>query len=69
MSIFYEAKNVPVNSCMMFSNREEAVNFPRGDVILGFCKVCGFISNIAFDPLKLDYSETGSAPHSESRLT
>jgi len=56
MSVFYEAKNVPVNSCLMFSNREEAVNFPRGDVQLGFCKACGFISNLAFDPLKLDYS-------------
>jgi SAM-dependent methyltransferase len=56
MSIFYEAKKVPVNSCMMFSNREEAVNFPRGDVILGFCGACGFISNVAFDSSKLDYS-------------
>ena len=56
MSIFYEAKNVPVNSCMMFSNREDAVNFPRGNVVLGFCKVCGFISNVAFDSSKLDYS-------------
>jgi SAM-dependent methyltransferase len=56
LSIFYEAKNVPVNSCMMFSNHEEAINFPRGDVLLGFCKSCGFISNVAFDQSKLDYS-------------
>jgi SAM-dependent methyltransferase len=56
MSIFYKASNVPANSCMMFSNHEEAVNFPKGNVILGFCESCGFISNVAFDPLKLDYS-------------
>ena len=56
MSIFYEAKNVPVNSCMMFSSHEEAVNFPRGDVVLGFCGTCGFISNVGFDSTKLDYS-------------
>ena len=56
MSAFYEAKNVPVNSCMMFSSHKEAVNFPRGDVVLGFCGSCGFISNMVFDPLKLDYS-------------
>jgi len=56
MSIFYKASNVPANSCMMFSNHEEAVSFPKGNVILGFCESCGFISNVAFDPLKLDYS-------------
>jgi SAM-dependent methyltransferase len=56
MSIFYEASDVPVNSCLMFSNREEAINFPRGDVLLGFCETCGFISNLAFDASKLDYS-------------
>ena len=56
MSVFYEARNVPINSCLMFSNREEAVNFPCGDVLLGFCKTCGFISNLAFDQSKVDYS-------------
>jgi len=56
MTIFYEVKNVPINSCMMFSSHAEAVNFPRGEVLLGFCKSCGFISNVAFDASKLDYS-------------
>ena len=56
MSIFYTANNVPANSCMMFSNHEEAVSFPKGDVVLGFCGNCGFISNVAFDQSKLDYS-------------
>jgi len=56
MSIFYEAKNVPINSCLMFDNQKEAINFPRGDVVLGFCGSCGFISNVAFDPLKVDYA-------------
>jgi SAM-dependent methyltransferase len=56
MSVFYNAKNVPINSCLMFSNREEAVNFPRGDVVLGFCSSCGFISNVAFEPSKVDYA-------------
>ena len=56
MSIFYEARSIPVNSCIMFSNSIEAINFPRGDLILAFCENCGFISNIDFDPLKLDYA-------------
>ena len=40
----------------MFSNSREAINFARGDLILGFCENCGFISNVAFDPIKLDYA-------------
>ncbi len=40
----------------MFSNPSEAISFARGDLILGFCENCGFISNIAFDPSKLDYA-------------
>jgi SAM-dependent methyltransferase len=40
----------------MFSNQEEAVNFPRGDVVLGFCSSCGFISNVAFEQSKVDYA-------------
>jgi SAM-dependent methyltransferase len=56
MEVFYEAKDVPINSCLMFTTQQEAVSFPRGDVILGFCKSCGFISNLAFDPSKVDYA-------------
>ena len=56
MSVFYEARSIPVNSCIMFSNSSEAINFPRGDLILGFCENCGFITNLDFDPLKLDYA-------------
>ncbi len=56
MEVFYKAKSVPINSCLMFSSQQEAVAFPRGDVVLGFCKSCGFISNLAFDPSKVDYA-------------
>ena len=38
------------------STQQEALKFPRGDIALGFCGECGFISNVAFDPLKVDYS-------------
>jgi len=55
MSVFYEAKNVPTNSCLMFSTEAEATSYPRGDVVLAFCNNCGFISNIAFNPSKIDY--------------
>lgn len=56
LEIFYEANNVPVNSCLMFSSREEAIAYPRGDVNLAFCNTCGFITNTTFEPSKINYS-------------
>jgi hypothetical protein len=56
MTIFYKANNVPTISCLLFSNQEEAASIPKDDVVLGFCEKCGFISNVVFDPSKLDYS-------------
>lgn len=47
--VFYEVRNVPVHSCLMIPTQEEALNFPTGDVVLGFCPECGFITNVAFD--------------------
>jgi hypothetical protein len=56
MAVFYEVRNVPVHSVLLFHTREEAVNCSKGDVALGFCQQCGFISNLAFDPQSHDYS-------------
>ena len=49
LSIFYEVRQVPVHSCLMMSSPEEALDFPCGDVVLGFCESCGFITNVEFD--------------------
>ena len=54
--LFYEVKKIPVNSCILLSSPQEALDFPRGDVNLGFCNNCGFISNMAFEPSKVTYS-------------
>jgi SAM-dependent methyltransferase len=56
ISVFYEARDVPVHSCVMMPTQQQALNFPRGDIFLGFCEDCGFISNVAFDPSVQDYS-------------
>ena len=56
VSIFYTLDSVPVNSVLLIPSHEEAVQFPRGEIALGFCKSCGFISNYAFDPVKIEYS-------------
>ncbi len=56
ISIFYETKNVPVNNCLLLSSKQQAENFPTGNVTLGFCNDCGFIFNIDYDSCKVDYS-------------
>ncbi len=55
MSTFYEVENVPVHTCVMLSTRQEALRFPKGKVVLGFCEECGFISNVAFDSSAVNY--------------
>ncbi len=54
--VFHEIKNVPVNSVMNCDTREQALSFPRGDIILGLCEQCGFIYNTAFDRNRVRYS-------------
>ena len=49
IQVFYQVKDVPAHSCLMFDTREEALAFPRGDIELGFCRGCGFIGNMRFD--------------------
>ena len=58
LSIFYEAKNAPVHSCVMLPTQQEALAFPSGEIALGLCRECGFISNVVFNPSMLDYSST-----------
>jgi SAM-dependent methyltransferase len=53
---FYRLHGVPAHSCLMLSSREEALAFPRGDIELGFCRGCGFIGNLRFDPALNRYS-------------
>jgi len=54
--VFHEIKDVPVNSVMNCDTREQALSFPRGNIILGLCEQCGFIYNTAFDRNRVRYS-------------
>jgi len=56
MSVFYELESVPVHSVLLLPTWEEALNYPKGDITLGFCRSCGFIANVAFDPSLHEYS-------------
>jgi SAM-dependent methyltransferase len=56
LSIFFELKKVPVHSVLLLPTREQALDYPKGDIALGFCQDCGFISNVIFDPRLHEYS-------------
>lgn len=53
---FYQVDNVPVNSVLLMSSKQEALSYPKGNIVLGFCRSCGFIFNMAFEPELLEYS-------------
>ncbi|MFZ5870957.1 MAG: class I SAM-dependent methyltransferase, partial [Actinomycetota bacterium] len=54
---FHGVDGVPVNSCLLVSDEQEARRFPRGELRLAFCADCGFVTNTAFDPRRSTYSE------------
>jgi SAM-dependent methyltransferase len=55
--VFHNQSGVPTNSCLLLSTRDEAIDFPTGDITLGFCANCGFIGNLAFDASLAEYSD------------
>ena len=56
LSVFFHQSRVPVHSCLLVDDRDEALHFPTGDIELAFCDDCGFIMNVAFDRSVHDYS-------------
>lgn len=56
MEPFFELLDVPTNSCILLQSVDEARNYPRGDIVLGYCKGCGFVCNLAFDEKLTEYS-------------
>ena len=55
--VFFEMLEVPVYCNLLWRQQQAARNCPKGDIKLAFCPSCGFISNVAFDPAKLGYSQ------------
>jgi len=56
-SIFYSIDNVPVHSVVLLHSRKAALEYPTGDIALGYCKHCSFISNVLYDESAQDYSQ------------
>ncbi|MGH9013454.1 MAG: class I SAM-dependent methyltransferase [Acidimicrobiia bacterium] len=68
MDVFHEQDGVPAHSVLLLPSRDEALGYPTGDLRLGFCRSCGFISNLAFDVALNEYSQRceetqGFSPH------
>jgi SAM-dependent methyltransferase len=54
--VFHEQEGIPTNSCLLLDSVDDAVGYPIGDLRLGFCPECGFITNTRFDPRRSEYS-------------
>lgn len=55
LRIFYSVKSVPASCNRLWTNKNDALNCPKGDIRLAFCPHCTFISNIAIEPQKNQY--------------
>ncbi len=56
IEVFYRMDSVPVNSCLLLDTMESALAYPTGRIALAFCRDCGFIGNVLFDPALTRYS-------------
>jgi hypothetical protein len=52
---FYNAMNVPASCNRLWKNKSDAINCPKGDIKLAFCRSCTFVSNMAIEPEKNQY--------------
>jgi len=55
MEAFYQVDQAPVHSVLLHHTREEAMEYPQREIVLGYCQDCGFVSNAAFDPSVHEY--------------
>ena len=55
--VFIELLNLPIYCNLLWDSRQAARDCPKGDIRLAFCDRCGAITNTAFDPSKLGYSQ------------
>jgi hypothetical protein len=57
LDLFFTMVEMPIYCNLLWSERQAAINCPKGDIKLAFCPKTGLISNIVFDPSKLDYDQ------------
>jgi SAM-dependent methyltransferase len=52
---FFQTAGMPVHVCVLFDSRKEALSAPKGDIVLTYCRSCGFIFNRAYDPQRIHF--------------
>jgi ubiquinone/menaquinone biosynthesis C-methylase UbiE len=57
MENLFSIEKIPVHSTINLPSREEALKFPTGNLRLGFCNACGFLSNTVYDSKLQEYSQ------------
>ena len=57
LKVFFEMTDVPVHCNVLWPSRDTALNCPKGDIKLAFCPDCSFITNMMFDPNRLEYTK------------
>lgn len=55
--VFHRVAGVPVNSCLLFTDRGRAESLAQGDIDLAFCPRCAFVFNAAWRPGATTYTE------------
>lgn len=56
LDIFHEARGVPANSCLLFDDKAQATDCPKGNIALAYCGACDFVFNADFDARQMEYS-------------
>ena len=56
-SVFFEILDVPIHIGLQWSSQDAAQHCPKGEIKLAFCRVCGSITNLAFEPTRLQYQQ------------
>ena len=56
LALFYGVNGIPVNSCLMMDSEAKAREIPTGDLALGFCDKCGFITNTKYSSVSQAYN-------------
>ncbi|MDH3591986.1 MAG: class I SAM-dependent methyltransferase [Planctomycetota bacterium] len=69
LEVFFELAGVPTHCNVLHETEQSARSAPRGDIRLGFCRACGMIRNVAFDPARMEYGAAyENALHGSARF-
>ncbi len=56
LELFYEVRDIPANSCLLFDDRQQAIDCPKSNIGLTYCRECDFVFNAEFDARQMEYS-------------